>query len=77
MIAGVPLKKRMAVAQVFRVVVSKLGYREELGLVILLEVHKGLEIRFHCIVLLLSLTVSLRVESGRKPPFNAKEVAEQ
>ena len=44
---------------------------------ILLEVYEGSEVRFHSAVLLLSLTVSLRVKSGKKPSFNAEEVAEQ
>ena len=77
MIAAVQLKRYMAGAQVFRVVVSKLGYRYEPGPVILFEVHRNSVVRFYCTALSLSLTVNLKVESGEKSLFYAEEVAEQ
>ena len=77
MIAAVQLERRMASAQVLRVVVSKFGHWYEPGLVILLKVHKSLEVCLYRTILSLSLTVNLKVESGKKPPFNAEKVAEQ
>ena len=77
MVAAVQLERRMVDAQVFCVIVIKLSYREMPGPVIMLEVYKGLELRFYGIVLFLSLIVSLREKSDRKPPFNTKKVAEQ
>ena len=67
----------MASARVFCVVVSKLGYQKESSPVILLEVHKNSKVRFYGAVLSLSLTVSLREKSSRKPPLNAKKVVER
>ena len=67
----------MAGAQVFCIVISKLGHQLEPGPVILLKVHKGSKVRFYGAVLLLNLTVGLKVKRNRKPPFNAKKVAEQ
>ena len=77
MIAAVQLKRHMAGAQVLCVIISKLGHWYELGPVILLEIYEGSEVCFHGALLLLSLAVSLREKSGRKPPFNAEEVAAQ
>ena len=44
---------------------------------ILLEVSKSSEVRFHGAVLSLNLAVSPRVKSGRKPSFNAEKVAKR
>ena len=66
----------MADSRVFGVFISKLGHWKKPGPIILLEVHKGLEVHFYCTILSLSLAINLMVKSGRKLLFNAEEVAE-
>ena len=67
----------MAGACVFRVIIRKLGHRQEPGPIVLLEINKNLKVRFHCTILTFGLAVSLRVKRGGKPSFDTEEVAEQ
>ena len=41
----------------------------------LLEVNKDLEVNFYNIVLPFGLAVNLQIKDGKKPTFDAKEVA--
>ena len=75
MIAAVQLKRRVTGARVLRIVISKLGYRQEPSPVILLKVDKGSEIRLHGAVLPLGLLVCLQMEGGRELLLDAEEVA--
>ena len=68
---------RRIIVCIFGIIVKKLGYWYKLGPIVLLEIDKNLEVRWHYAVLLLSLTVSLRVKYGRKPTFDAKKEEEQ
>ena len=74
MISAIELKKCVAGTGIFGIIVSKLRYGKKPCLIILLEVDKGLEIGFHCIILSFSLAVCLWVEGGRKSPLYAKEI---
>ena len=67
----------MAGARILGVVVCNLSYWEEPGPIVLLKVNKGLEVRFHCIILLFRWAVRLRVIGGGEPPLDAEEVAER
>ena len=59
MIATIQLKRRMAGATVFGIIISKLGYWKKLGLIVLLEIDKSLELSFHDTVLPFGLAVNL------------------
>ena len=58
-ISIVELKKRVASASIFTIIVSKLYYKKKPYLIILLKVNKGLKINFYCIILPLNLAVYL------------------
>ena len=75
MISVIELKKYIASAGIFGVIVGKLYYRKKLCPIILLKINKSLKIRFYCTILLFDLTVCLWVEDARKFPLNAKEIA--
>ena len=49
----------MAGAGIFGIIIGKLCYREKPIPIILLEVHKSLEVDFYCNILPFSLTVRL------------------
>ena len=74
MISAIKLKKCVAAASIFSVVVSKFHHRKKSCPIILLEIDKGLEIGFHRIILPLCLAVRLRVESNGESPLNTKEI---
>ena len=71
MVAAVQLKRCVAGAGVFRIIIGKFSYRKESCPVVLLEVDKSLEVGFHRAVLPLGLAVSLRVEGGGESLLNA------
>lgn len=70
-VATVQLKQCIAGASVFCIIIGEFSYWKEFCLIVLLKVDKNTEKSFHCIVLPLGLAVSLKVEDGRKPTFNA------
>ena len=59
MISTVKLKRRVANASIFSIILSKLYHRQKLYLVILLEVDKNSKVGFYCAVLSLDLAVHL------------------
>ena len=64
MISAIKLKKHIIDASIFGVIIGKLSHREELCLIILIEVDKGSNIDFYCAILLFSLAIYLRVEGS-------------
>ena len=67
----------MAGARTLGVVVGELVYRKEPCSIVLFKVNKSPKVNLHSVVLLFCLTVCLRMERSREPPFNAKKVAKQ
>lgn len=67
----------MAGACIFGIVIRKLGQRQELSPVILLEVEKDLEVCFNNIILTFCLAVYLRIKRGEKPLFDRREIKKQ
>ena len=67
----------MAGTCIFSIIISKLGYQQELYPVILFEVDKKLEVGFYHIVLMFALTICLKMESYGKSLFNFEEVTKQ
>ena len=67
----------MANTCIFGIIISKLGYRQECNLIILLEIDKSLKISFYNTVLPLCLAICLRVKRGKEFPLNAEKVAER
>ena len=77
MIAAVQLKRRVAGARIFCIVIHKLSHWQEPGPIILLEIDEGSKVGLHGTVLPLRLTVSLRIESGGKPMFDPKKITKR
>ena len=77
MIAAVQLKKCVAGAGVFCIIISKFRHQKKSCPVVLFEVDKGSEVDFYRAVLPLGLAVSLRVKDGGEFLFNAKKVEKQ
>ena len=75
MISAIKLKKRMAGASVFGIIVNKLYYGKKLCLIILLKIDKNLEIGFYCTILPLNLATHLQVESDKEFLLNTKRIA--
>ena len=75
MIFAIELEKYMANTGILGIIISKLRYGKKLCPIILLKVDKGLEIGFHCTILLLSLVIRLWVEGSRESLLDAKEIA--
>ena len=75
MILVIGLKKYVANASIFGIVISKLHYRKKLCLVILFKVKKNLKVDFYYTILPLSLTVCLQIESNGKFLLDIKEIA--
>lgn len=48
---------------ILSVVISKLDYRQELGLIVLFSIDKNLQIDYYCAILTFCLYISLRVKS--------------
>ena len=76
-IVTIQLEKRIAVAYIFGIFISKLGQGQEPSLIVLFKVDKDPKISLYNIVLPLYLVINLRIESHRKSLFDAKEVAKQ
>ena len=64
MIFAIELKKCVADAGVFGVIVGKLCYGKKPCSIIMLKVHKGLKIGFYRTILLFGLPIHLGVKSG-------------
>lgn len=77
MIAIVELKRCIANTCILSIAVYKFCYRYKLYLVILLVIHKSTEIRFHCTVLSLGLSIYLWIRSSEELSLNIKEIAKQ
>ena len=67
----------MASACILGVIISKLGYWQELCLIILLEIDKCLEVDFHCTILIFGLAVSLKMKESGKAAFDPEEIIKQ
>lgn len=74
MIITIQFKEYIISARFSNIIIYKLYYKWEFNLVILLEIDKNSKIRFYKTILLLSLTISLKVESDEKFLLNTKEV---
>ena len=61
MISAVELKKGMAGASTFGIIIDKLCYKKKLCPIILLEIDKNLEVSFYYTILSLNLAVRLWV----------------
>lgn len=59
------------------IIKTKLGHWQKPSPVISFEVDKNSEVSLHHDILSLSLTVSLRMDDGKKPLFDLKEIAKQ
>ena len=64
----------VASAYIFRIIVDKFSHWKEPSPISLFVVDKSPEIGLYCTVLPFGLAVSLAVEGGGEPLFNAKEV---
>ena len=69
-ITTVEFKGCVAGARIFCIIVGKFSHWKEPSSIILLVIDKNPEIGLYCIVLPLSLAVSLGVEGGGKSLFN-------
>lgn len=65
------LKRCIANASVFYIIIGKVSYWKKFCLIILLKIDKGLEVDFYHAILSPSLTVSLKVEGNREFLLNA------
>ena len=77
MVTAIQLEWGVAGARILGIVISKLGHGQESGPIVLFEVNKGSEVRFHRTILSFRLAVRLGVKGSREPPLDAKEVAER
>ena len=77
MVAVVQLKRCIAGASIFRIIIGKFSYWKGSYLVVLLKVDKDLEVGFHYAISPLCLAINLRVEGGEESLFDAKEVAKR
>ena len=76
MISAIKLKKFMASASIFGIIIGKFCHRKKLYSVILFKINKDLKVNFYCTILLFSLIVYLQVESDREFLLDAKEKAQ-
>ena len=75
MISAIELEICMTGAGILGIVVGKFCHGKKPCPIIILKVDKGLEIGFHCTILLFRLAVRLLLEDDRKSPLDAKEIA--
>ena len=71
MISAIELKKYVAGAGIFGVIIGKLRHKMKPCLIILLKVEKSSEIDFYCIILSFGLPVCLGVESSKEFSLDA------
>ena len=74
MISTVELKKYIASASIFCIIIGEFCHKKKLYLVILFEINKGSKVSFHCNILPFGLTIRLWVKGDRKSPLNTKEI---
>ena len=70
----VQLKQYMGGACIFGIVISELGYWQELCPIILFEVDKSSKVGLYGAVLPFHLAVHLRIKCGREPLLDAQKV---
>ena len=76
-VATIELERHMAYACVFGIIISKRGYREEPGSIVLFESDKSLEVSFYGTILLFILAISFQMEDGGKMTLAAEKIAKQ
>ena len=64
MIFLIKLKKYIAGADIFGIIINELCYKKKLCPIILFKVDKGLKIDFYYTVLLFSLAIYLKIEGS-------------
>ena len=69
--AAVQLKKGMAGASVFSIIISEFSHWEKPSLVVLFVVDKSPEIGFHCTILPFCLPVRLGMKGGKESSLHA------
>ncbi len=74
MVVIVEFERCMDNIQILGVVVGKLSYWEESSFIILFIIDKSSEVGLHHTVLPFGLAINLKVESGRDPLLDSKEV---
>lgn len=74
MVVIIKLKKRVASACIFGVIIGKLSYQKEYSLIILLIIDTNSEVNFYYNILFLGLIISLRVVNSKKFLLNPKKV---
>ena len=74
MIFIVELKRRVANASMFGIIIDNFCYRKKPCLVILFEIDKGSKINFHYTILPFGLIVHLWVEGAEESLLNVKEI---
>lgn len=70
-VAVVQLKRCVADAGIFRIIIAKFSYWKKLCPVVLLKVDKSSKVSFYYFDLPLGLTVSLKMKSIRESLLNA------
>ena len=75
MIFAIELKRCIANAGIFGIVISKLCHEIKLYSIILFKVDKGLEVSFYYIILLFDLTICLWVESNGEFSLDITKIA--
>lgn len=77
MIAKIEFEKGMACDGIFKVIVGKLRYQQELYPVVLLLIYEGTKVSSYCAFQPFCLPICLRVKYGRKLMFDSEKVIEQ
>ena len=67
----------MADACIFGILISKLCYKQEPSLIILLEIDKDPKVGLYDTVLLLYLTVCLKLKNGEELLLDVEKIAER
>lgn len=67
----------MVAVESFDVIICKLNYQQEFGLITLLKTNKNSKISLYSAVLPLYLVISLRVKGNRELLLNVKEITKQ
>lgn len=70
------LERCMASAGVLDIIIGKFEHKQKPSLIVLFEINKDLEIGFYSTILPINLAICLRVEGGREPLYDFKEVAQ-
>ena len=73
MIFAIELKRHVAGASIFGIIIGKFCHKKNPCLVILFEIDEGSKVGFYCTILCFGLTVYLWVEGGGKSLLDAME----